>query len=409
MRHKLLRTVLPITLLSAVSLAKAGDLFVVDVETTSGGALSKSVGDSSLLDLVEKLIERKGQFQEFDNRDIEGSITYAGVRNALVFSLNDAHTEATLTIPSTGFTKTFTGDDKNDLEDQIEDFLKKDGADEFAAFLKEMNRRSLVAVTDGNPQATTARMAGSAFERFSLNPTFIATSPSTANNQLRGSQFRFDIKGGTIDTDHGDGTFVDFSLASGYRFNEGVALTLTTVGGYRDIEGADVFDLGFDIGVPISIIPPRGDANLNWTVTPFAQVGMALSPDYLAGGILGGAGIANHVALQLGLTTISMGNQISFYEGVPIKVGDYDFDTDITQQVLKNSLKLSQQLSATLFADVSLTHSMFLEDAAVEDWISPGVGIGSNWDGGGMRIGYQGDLGDDYTAHSLQFNLYFLW
>ena len=42
-------------------------------------------------------------------------------------------TSATLTIPTTGFTKTFTAANEDELEDQIEDFFKKEGADAYAA------------------------------------------------------------------------------------------------------------------------------------------------------------------------------------------------------------------------------------------------------------------------------------
>lgn len=120
--------------------------------------------------------------------------------------------QVTLRIPSTGFSRVFTGTTASDVEDQIEDFLKSDGAKAFAQFLEEVNGRSPLAVIDG-------------------------------------------------------------ALTLAGDFNPGVGLSFSVLGQYRDYDGSDVFDLGFGLGVPVHIFAATQSKPIRWTVTPYRAGG----------------------------------------------------------------------------------------------------------------------------------------
>jgi hypothetical protein len=104
----------------------------------------------------------------------------------------------------------------------------------------------------------------------------------------------------------------------------------------------------------------------------------------------------------------TMANQISFFEGFPIDVGEYDFETDLSQQVLKNGLKLTYAVNRDFLLDAGLTYTNFLSDAAVENYLTPSAGMVFRFgETGGLRVAYRGDFGDGYAAHGGGVMLFF--
>ncbi|MFI4882746.1 MAG: hypothetical protein ACIAQU_09195 [Phycisphaerales bacterium JB064] len=147
--------------------AHGDDLFRVAVNPMDPGVQPLLVGGSSVPDLVEDLLDTQGDFARFDGIDFDASLRYAGVDDAITFSLSaDGNTATLQFLGRDDAPLVFTADATGDVEDQIVDFLEKEGSATVADFLKEINKRSLVAVTDGNPQATTAQMASYKYNRF---------------------------------------------------------------------------------------------------------------------------------------------------------------------------------------------------------------------------------------------------
>ena len=101
-----------------------------------------------------------------------------------------------------------------------------------------------------------------------------------------------------------------------------------------------------------------------------------------------------------------LANQYGFYEGLPIDIGDFKSESDVSQQILKNGITLVKNwTSAFLDAGVAYTH--FLCDANINGYVSPTVGAGFRWgEASGIRIGYQGDFAKDFTVHSGTINLF---
>src|SRR6476469_8464371 len=116
----------------------AADPFSVTATTTSGTPTSVTASGSSVVDLVRDVVRNESAFSSLGNRDIAANFRYAGENNAIQISKNAASTSAPVTIPSINFTKTFTGADEHDLEKQIEDFAKKNGANVYGRFLKSL-------------------------------------------------------------------------------------------------------------------------------------------------------------------------------------------------------------------------------------------------------------------------------
>jgi hypothetical protein len=386
----------------------AADPFVLTAETTSGTPSSVTASGHSLPDLVSNLITTRSEFASFDGAAFRASLDYAGVRNAIRFQQNAAGTSATVTIPSTGFSRTFTGSSETEVRDKIRDFLLKDGAKEYARFLRTVNERSLIGVTDGNPLAATAILSNTSFYRFGLQ-----RSPFDAGGTIYaapdGGGLRFDFGGGYANTDDGDGYFLAASLGSVIRFNRNVGLSLATPFVYREVEGAKVFTLGFEAALTVVLTAPSLGRGVTWQLTPSFLSGASGSVDLAAGGTFLGGGLTNSFAVPFGdSATITIGNGIYFYEGYNLHIADYEWDTDLSQQVLKNGIKFTQALGPGAFADVSITHTAFLQDAATQTYLTPGAGIGVRFGKtSGLRVAYQGDFADGFNSHGGTVTLFF--
>ena len=395
-------------LLSAVllpSLARAQDPFSLSAESTSGPPQQVTVSGSSMIDLVEGVIRSQDQFAPFQGQGVNAALSYGRMADAIQFQRNAAGTSATVTIPSTGFTRTFTGGSEQEVLDQIEDFLLKEGADEYARFLREVNEQSLIAVVDGNPQAATAQLSNSAFFKFGLH-----RSPLTGSGQAKSSPYgpglRLDVNGGFTSTDEADGLYVTGSLSSVIRIIPRIGLAFSSPFMYRKVGDAEVYMGGMEVALPVVLFKAPVGRGPVWQVTPHVVGAAAGSVDLAAGGLFFGYGGTSSLAIPVGKsTTLAMGNGIYFYEGQPLNFGDYEFDTDLSQQVMKHGVKLTRAIGP-LSIDVGLTYTDFLQDSAVDQYWSPTVGAVLGLGTLGVRASYQGDFADGYEAHGGNVTVY---
>ena len=316
-------------------------------------------------------------------------------------------TSATLTF-ATGFSRVFTGVDADDLEDQIRDFLLEDGATEYAKLLKLINSASTAAVTDGNPFATTALMARAAYDRFAYvqpgyshgrltGPSLDRYKPQEENEWVT----TFTPRYGTLNGDNGDGQMGGFELGSALQINNDVGFYLGMTSYYIEMEGSDVFQGIITFGFPITLVAPSEDKSFLWQLTPYGQAGYGLSVDMAAGGLMSGYGLVNSMSLGVDKWLFTLANQYGQHDGIPISASGIRFDPDISQQVVKNGIRITKEISDTSWLFGGVTHSQFLNDAVVGSWISPEIGIETAVGLTSFKLGYRADLANDYEAHSL--------
>jgi hypothetical protein len=434
---------------TAAASASAQDLFQVQVTPDDPSVMGVTAGSSSLLDLTESLLDTTGAFAPLAGEDFGASLRYAGVDDAIRFRLENNGTRAELTFPTLGETYIFDATD-GDVEDQIEDFFKTDGGKTIAAFLKDMNRRSVVAVTDGNPLATTARNARYKFDRFGLHYDMTlrekriargepamglwrqpeqtggaggagegqSETPGPAPQSGRSSQgwivsgsedgmrVRLDGRVAMLDTDAGDGSSATLAASGEMRFNRHVGVALSLPLSYHEVEGADVINAGLHLDVPIAFIVPQEPDGLTWQLTPGALVAGSASIDMVAGGTFWGLGATNLLAYEYRGWSFSFATQFTHYESIELSVDDYDFDPDLSQDVLINGGRVTAPIGDNAYAYAGLAYTKFLEDAAVEDYYTPMIGVGYRTGGGfDFRLGYEGDFGDGYEAHGVRVGL----
>lgn len=385
----------------------AADLFSMSV--APGGTV---VGDNNLLTLVDKIINGKDEFAFFAGPGAAyvGTLRYGQVQNAINFSMNAPRTSADLNIPSIGFTRTFVGANQADLENQIEAFLKKDGADVYARFLKSMAAQSLVAVSDGNPNATTAIAAGQSFQNYAM--TFAETREEMDAPKNGGDRVALGIIAdiGAFDANGIKGTAYSLPMFARFKLTERVGLNFDIPLSYIDIDGAKVFGVGLGIGLPVKVILRAKGSPWFWQLAPSVGVNASASKDMLAGGMVVSGGFNSLLAYDFGGFTVSMGNHISVYEGMPLTLDSYRFDPGVSQQILKNGFKLDVPLGQRWIVDVYAIHTKFLAAAGLDQYVTVGGELGYRFAGkpgvkksnGYMKLGVYADVGEDYTSAHVQ-------
>jgi len=386
----------------------AKDLFEnIGITTDEKDQIQIQAGDSSFPDLIEKVIEAKDQFQQLENRDSINYINYGGVKEAMSFKINAVGSAATLEIPVLDFKREFTGTSRDNLYDNIEDFLKKEGSDVYRRFLEAMNKKSLVAVSDGNPNSATAAIANSIFDDSGFGGN------DSVTQALNISNMNLSLMAGMASIKAGDFEGRSYELPLGFSFGitDQITAKISAPLRYRVVEDAAIYDGNMIVNVPIKLLTPTINSESHsdgspwfWMVTPSVGVGVTGSADYAAGSFLYMFGLTNVLGYNFGTFSVTMGNSISVFNSSSYDVDDYDVGGDVDQQILKNGLKWTMPLDQKWVVEAYGIYTQFLQDAALENYYTLGVQAGmrlgkETTDESGVlffRIG--SDIGDDYSS-----------
>src|SRR5258705_13316088 len=114
--------------LAAVSALADRKPFEAIATTVGPLPITLNATGSNLSDFVSSLINTNGQFAPLNGRAYTASTSFLGVPNAIAFNTNATGTSVTYSLTPIGFSRTFTGATKQDVDDQIDAFYKKNGA-----------------------------------------------------------------------------------------------------------------------------------------------------------------------------------------------------------------------------------------------------------------------------------------
>ncbi len=385
--------------------AGAADLFGVEA-TYSGGTITQTA--SSLPNLVEALVNNQGAFTPLVGNDFTGRLTYYGLPGALTVSVQ-GNTQLTITSPLTGLNRTFTGTDRNDLQDQLTDWLLKDGSHEAAKLVQAAAERSAAAITDGNPSSATARLADRAFGAFGLFP---------AARVMRGSEpghyaaFWFHTRQAQADTPVGTAESADYELNIPWwlNLNRNFSLIGNASGQYMDTEGTAIYGGGSDLGLGIRPIVRDEQCGVGWQITPFIGLHGIGSYDGVVGGLLDQFGIASRLEFQLSHDILLIvANQFSHFNSLELKIEDVEIDPQVEQNVLKNALMVDFPLWAakSLYANGFFVDTRFLQDAAIDNYQTVGAGLSLRGDSMSLNGYVSRDFASDYSSWNFGVGLAF--
>jgi hypothetical protein len=403
-----LRTVAVFLLVVAIpGVGRAVDLFGVEV-TYGGGTISQSA--SSLPDLVEALTKNQDAFAPLVGQDFTGSLTYYGIPGAVSVQVQ-GETQLTVTSSLTGLNRTFTGTDRDDLEQQLEDWLLKEGGKEVANLMKAAAKSSTAAIIDGNPSAATARMADRAFSTFGLYPATPAMRGSTKGSYLG---LWADAKRSTADTPIGsvDSSQYGFNIPWWLDFSKRVSLIGNMSGQYMDAEGTAIYGGGMDLGLGIRLAS-RGEADqFGWQITPFAGLHGLGTYDGASGGLLDHFGIANRFEFMLNQDVqLIVASQFSYYDSLKLEIENVEIDPELNQQVVKNAIMLDTPVGSAKWLHVNgfAMDTRFLKDVAIDGYQTVGGGFSMRKGGTSLNASVSYDIADNYNSWNFGAGLGFEW
>jgi hypothetical protein len=145
-------------------------------------------------------------------------------------------------------------------------------------------------------------------------------------------------------------------------------------------------------------VPRRNDQGFAWQITPFALGWGTFSGNLAAGGLLLGGGGVSNLSYRVGSFTFTLANQIDYNGGVPINFQEFHLNTDVNQWVLKNGIKATYSPKGSpVFVDGGVVYTNFLENAAVDGYFTPFVGVGVKFGQySGIRAEARGNYGNGY-------------
>lgn len=412
-----------IALLAVSAGAQTKQPFEATATTTDTGPnITLSAAGNNLSDFVSSLINTSGQFSLLNNRSYFASSTFLGVKDAITYNtiIGTTGVSVTYALKPINFTKTFTGPNKNDVENQIDDFFKKNGAQTIADFLAAIAKQSTIAVTDGNPNAATAIGANNTFTNQgftpadqladSLDSTSAGATAAAAKPRFGGFGIGFNaghFKAGGFEGDNYDFSFSGLNIGLG----DSVRLLTPVYANYVKVSGAQIGGVGGTIALPITVHLMSKDNPWNWRITPSAGLGARVSVDLAGGAALWQAGISNTLDFKVApKLVVGVVNQISEHKSIAIDQGDFHFDPKIDQQILKNGLRLVAPLTRRVIADFFVIDTRFLKDASVKSFQTYGGSLSLRATPSfNLSLGGNYDTGTNFEAYSVGLSSAWRW
>ncbi len=262
---------------------------------------------------------------------------------------------------------------------------------------------SAIHLSDGTPISTTALLAdytfygfGSLSERMALG--FIPSEDTSKQNavSLTFDAGQFDIQG-----QHGQ-TYT-IPIAGGFKINDRVRLDYEIPLQYITINNTSLFQAGLTLDLPVKVIIPTANQPWSWILTPTAAVATSGSKE-----IIGGGALTNVFSYQWHGITATYGNYISFFEGDVLTSNDPKFPSGVSQQIMKNGLRLDIPFAKSWILEAYGIYTQFFQPAAISSYWTIGAEIGHHftWDIEGrhldlgyLSLGLYTEIGNQYSQY----------
>ena len=306
----------------------AGDLFTVSV--TSSGS-SATVGFNTAQQALDQL--KSGNLNAIlpaytTSSIANGTIDYRGLQ--ILASYPTAGTRLVFQVPSIGINQSFVGGTRDQSQQQLVDFLKKNGI--YGKIMKQLAAVSPVDPVAGNPSSLMSQMVGNDFG------AAFATTPSVGN--ITSASGRANTIGVGLAYGHfsQSSTSVDsmtlplsynVNLDSGYTIHFDLPIT------YVDTNGAKSGAAAFGVGVTIPV-------TANWTLTPRISAGAVGSLDLAAAAVLTAGSVTSAYRMPIpGDMSVTIGNMAGFAHSIDVTVGSYSVNPNINNGFIKNGAMLA--------------------------------------------------------------------
>jgi len=344
---------------------------------------SVSYSGSSAESLIDQFDEAqlKNHFKGYYNKNTSKGLFIAdfrGLEMRLSYP-NRNSSRMIFEVPSLGIRETFNGATRDESNDQLKDYLKQDGD----RILKKLVEQSAVSPIAGNPSSAQTQMAEDEFNA-GTGGSYTVDFAHKASTMGLGLQLgRYQQDGHQVNA---------FTVPLSYTFSmkKGKELTFRMPITYVEVEGAKSYSavLGVSYKTPV---------NERWALTPSLSYGVAASEDLGAAAQMASLSLTSNYMLYKGeMYTVSMGNMFGYFKTLPVSIGDYSIDVDLTNEIVRNGIVVSRPIgkikNTKLTIDAFVTDSRVLGDEVFVDQFNEI----------GFVIGPQKGMWKDDLRHSSQ-------
>ena len=403
-----------ILMLAAVP-ASAVKLFAVNTSYTGAGGIEHLiVENSSFPTLMNDFILGKGDFRALSGQDVySGDIRFFGIPDVLRLDIiilpNDSY-QISLASSLSDLDQTFIAVDKKDLRKQIIDWFMIDGDTEALEFLEAVALASTAAISDGNPGATTAKMADSSFELFGFYPR--ASQDLNMRGHKSGAFVGFNVSSESIETTtivgEIEGESIQVAVPLWLHFGSRISYVGQINVSSTSLEGSEFYGFGADVGLAFRPVLRLNDERFGWQITPFVSAQAVGSVDGVTAAILYDYGFNNRFEWKLyKRCLISWVAQYSQFENLTLSIDEYNLNTKINQQIVKNGILLEAPIGhlKSLYASGFVVDTRFLNESATDSYQTVGLGLGYLLNSFSVRATLGYDLTDNYERLDLNLGL----
>lgn len=293
---------------------------------------------SSLEDLIDNLDadEIAEHFAGYDEENTGASVTmnFRGLPITAQFVSNSS--TLNVQIPAISLNLTFSGVDRDASVDELQDWFEKDGGDALTRLQQALIEETATDPIAGNPSSLMSRMVSMDFDAaFKSDSVIEINTPSGGSSpELNANMVSVFARYSNYTANGIKSKEYALPLAYTIRFNGSKnTLAIRMPISMVDVDGSKAGNLGLGLALGYHI-------NDDWKLTPAVGYGAVGSIDLGSVGQIVSGSITSSYTFHIKNYKLNLGNMIGRYQTIPFKYGDYDFDPDIENTVLRNGLNL---------------------------------------------------------------------
>ncbi len=330
------------------------------VELTTGGQTYKQ-GFNTIEDGLNGLDRAQLTAMAASYTDVSAaSITFwlMGDEHGLPIYLSAAAGSPTLTlsIPSIGVNQTFAGATRDASIDLLGDWLETNGASSLEALMRELAKRPN-NILAGGPESVQGTMIQQDFSDGFMHQTSILADRADGQGNDNENQFHFGMDYFNIDQGGARNQGVTLPLSYAFVSNQDYRerLTLRMPLSMSEVRSAKSYQVGLGVSYSKPINP-------QWVLTPALNYGMGASLDLGAVAQMVGTSVTSAYTIPLGEgQKLHIGNLLGYYSTLKFSYGDYSYDPDVHNTVLRTGVMYSFPLEVATWARGSALELFFVD------------------------------------------------
>ncbi len=342
------------------------------MQVTVGATVGSAVCDSSSTAFIDNLKNFSGLNASYTQTS---AATIAGRFNDVNIDLSYAANSNQLnyTFKELGISGSFTGASRDASEEAFKDFVKKN--DIIGKIMKYQAQHSATSPISG-VGGLIPMTAAADFESTFATASAISGAPSTgaASNNLIGASISY----GSYKVDGYGDRVSTMSLPLSYTIRNDIdprrqlafSLPITVI----DIGGAKTIHTGLGVAYRFPITE-------RWSIAPSARYSIVASKDRATVSTVYSAALSSVYRIPMERFDLAIGNMVGYYRTGKFAAGDYSFDPNIKNVVLRNGVMLSQPVNfgKKMSIEYSLVDTRYMGDKpAVDNTQELSITLGTN-------------------------------